>query len=160
MSQLRKPLTAGAADEYVNEIVARLVAGDDAAALETAIRAFDSAAAGDVVKARLAQAINVANGTKILSNGQVSVSLTAAGTGYSVRDRIPISGDGVGGEVTVQEVGGSGEIVAWTTVGGVDYVSTANVNTTGIGNADATFDTVIDNKAQTLADAAAAIAAA
>ena len=160
MSQLRKPLTAGAVDEYANEVIARLTAGDDAAALETALRAFDSAAAGAVVKQRLEQVINTTVQTRSLSSGQVNVTMTDGGTGYSVRDRIPIDGDGKGAEITVTGVDGSGVITSFDVAGGVDYVSTATANTTGIGGADATFTTVIDNKGKILADARAAIAAA
>lgn len=160
MSQLRKPLTAGAVDEYANEIVARLVAGDDAAALETALRNFDSLAAGNVVKQRLEQVINTTVQTRILSSGQVSVTMTAGGTGYVVGDVLPIDGDGVGGQVEVLTVDGSGVILTFRVTGGDGYVSTATVNTTGVGGADATFTTDIDNKGAILATVRAAIAAA
>jgi len=160
MSQLRKPLTAGATDEYSNAVVASLNAGDDAAELEAALRAFDSAAAGDVVKQRLAQVINVVKGTKILSNGQVSVTMTFAGAGYASRDRIPVNGDGVGAEITVTKVGGSGDILEYDVAGGADYINTAAADSTGIGGEDATFTTVISNKTNILDTAAASIAGA
>ncbi len=160
MSQLRKPLTAGAVDEYANHIVARLVAGDNAAALETSIRDFDSLAAGDVVKQRLEQVINTTKQTRILSSGQVSVSITLAGTGYAVGDVLPIDGDGVGGQVEVTQVDTGGEILAIRVSGGDGYASTATVNTTGVGGADATFGTTIDNKGATLDAVRSAIAGA
>lgn len=159
MSQLRKPLTAGAVDEYANFIVARLAAGDDAAALETALRDFDSASTGDVVKQRLEQVINTTTQTRILSSGQVSVTVTAAGTGYSVGDKIPVSGDGSGAQVTVTEVGGSGEIVAFEVTGGSGY-TTASVDTTGVGGADATFTATVDNASDVLDTVRTAIATA
>lgn len=160
MSQLRKPLTAGAVDEYANHIVTRLVAGDDAAALETALRDFDSLAAGAVVKQRLEQVINTTKQTRIISSGQVTATLTAGGTGYAVGDVLPITGDGVGGQVEVLTVDGSGVILTIRTIGGADYVATATVDTTGVGGADATFTTAIDNKGAVIDAVRSAIASA
>lgn len=160
MNQLRTPLTAGAVDEYVNHITARLTAGDNAAALETSLRNFDSLAGNDTVKDRLKQAIESTKETRHLTNGNVTATMTLAGTGYAVGDVIPITGDGTGGAITVLTVGIGGEILTFEGSAGEDYVSSAAADTTGVGNADATFTVAIDNELQTLEDAATAIAAA
>lgn len=158
MSHLRKPLSAGAVDEYINAIVARLDAGDDDAALLTALRDFDSAVAGQAVKERLEQVINTAVNTRILSSGQVTVTMTDGGTGYTVGDTIPVDGDGVGASIIVTEVDGSGVIQTFTSTGGDGYSATANVNTAGIGGSDATFTTSINNQLATLESVRSTIA--
>ena len=159
MTKLHNPLSAGAADDYVDFIKTRLDAGDDAAALETALRGFDSLAAGVVVKQRLDQAFIATKRTRILSNGQVTVTQTGGGTGYAIGDKIPVNGDGVGAEITVTSVN-AGVIDGFTATGGQDYISTAAADSTGVGNDDATFTTAIDNDINTLEVASAAVQAA
>lgn len=163
MSQLRKPLTAGAVDEYLNHIKARLDAGDNAAQLETQLTTFDSDSAGAVVKQRLAQVIAGLKNTRALTNGQVSASINSGGTGYSVGDVIPVIGDvgnGNGCAIRVTSVGGSGEITGIEVSGGEGYVSTATADTSGVGNEDATFTFTISNELNIVETMAASIEAA
>ena len=161
MSQLRKPLTAGAVDEYVNHLKARLVAGDNAAQLETQLQTFDSDASGAVVKQRLAQVIAGLKNTRALTNGQVSASINSGGTGYSVGDVIPVIGDvGNGCAIRVTSVGGSGEITGIEVSGGEGYVATATADTSGVGNEDATFTFTISNELNVVETMAASIEAA
>lgn len=171
MSQLRKPLTAGAVDEYVNHLKTRLVAGDNAAQLETQLQTFDSDAAGAVVKQRLAQVIAGLKNTRALSNGQVSASINAAGTGYAVGDVIPVSGDigdiastsidtagtgyqvgdaiavtgdGSGADIEVATVGGSGEITGLTVNDAGSGYTTITLDASGVGNGDAELSATLN----------------
>lgn len=161
MSQLRKPLTAGAVDEYLNHIKTRLAAGDNAAELETQLTDFDNDASGDVVKQRLNQVISTLKQTRALTNGQVTIAIDDAGTGYSVGDTLPVVGDGAGASLRVTSVGISGEITGIEVSGGAGYVSTATVTAVaGIGNEDATFTTSISNELNTVDVMAASIAGA
>lgn len=170
MSQLRKPLTAGAVDEYVNHLKARLVAGDNASQLETQLQTFDSDAAGAVVKQRLAQVIAGLKNTRALSNGQVSASINAAGTGYAVGDVIPVIGDvgdvasiavtdggtgysvgdpvvitGDGSGATAEVATESSGVITGITVtnGGTGY-TTATVDASGSGNGDAVLAATVN----------------
>ena len=164
MSQLRKPLTAGAVDEYLNHIKTRLSAGDNASELESALTDFDSDSSGDVVKQRLNQVISTLKQTRSLTNGQVTIAIDDAGTGYSVGDTLPVVGDvgdvasiavtdggtgySVGDAVVITgdgsgataEVGSeTGGVIDTITVltGGTGY-TTATVDASATGNGDAT----------------------
>lgn len=159
MSQLRKPLTAGAVDEYLNLIKTRLDAGDNAAALETQLTNFDSLASGAVVKQRLNQVILALKQSRSLTNGQVSATINAAGTGYEVGDIIPVTGDGDGASIKVTTIGGSGVITGIELTGGEGYVAVPTADTTGVGNADATFVITVSNELNLVDVMAASIAA-
>lgn len=171
MSQLRRPLTAGAVDEYVNHLKARLVAGDNATQLETQLTTFDSDSAGAVVKQRLAQVINALKQTRSLTNGQVtaaidnpgtgyavgdvipvngdvggvaSITIDNAGTGYSVSDPLVITGDGSGATAEVATVDGSGEITGVTITNAGTGYTTATIDATGQGNGDAELSATLN----------------
>lgn len=162
MSVLTSPLGARTLNEYALVIRDSLAADEDAATLEATLRAFDSAAANEAVKARLAQAIANANQTgQVKSSGQVVSSLTGAGTGYAVGEVFPVTGEGTGAYVRVLTVGGSGEILTIEYSMGVGYETTATVDdSSSVGGSSATFSTVISNDQKVLADAAASIAGA
>lgn len=137
MSRLRNPLDAGAVDEYQNEIVARLEAGDDATALESALRSFDSAAGNAAVKYRLAQVLSAVKRNRNLTAGQVSVAVTAAGSGYALGDVIALTGgDGSGASAKVSGVTDGVAATATVTAGGSGYTS-ATVDATGSGDGNA-----------------------
>jgi len=169
MSQLRKPLTVGAVDEYVNHLKARLVAGDNASQLETQLQTFDS----DAAKQRLAQVIAGLKNTRALSNGQVSASINAAGTGYAVGDVIPVSGDigdiastsidtagtgyspgdaitvtgdGSGADIEVATVGGgrSRKITGLTVNDAGSGYTTITLDASGVGNGDAELSATLN----------------
>ena len=167
MSQLRKPLTAGAVDEYLNHIKARLAAGDNASELETQLIDFDS----DVAKQRLNQVITTLKQTRALTNGQVSVAIDDKGTGYAVGDVIPvvagigdvasihvtnggngyaagdavvITGDGSGATAEVETVFGSTIHTIKITDGGSGY-TTATVDASATGNGDATGTATVNS---------------
>ena len=143
MTQLRNPLGAGAIDEYLNHIKTRIEAGDDAAALEASLVAFDSDLSGVAAKARFTQVLSVLKQTRALSNGIVSATINNAGTGYAVGDVIAITGDGVGAAITVTSATG-GIIDGISVTAGSGYTSAA-ADSTGVGNADATFDITVSN---------------
>ncbi len=72
-----------------------------------------------------------------------TLSLTGAGTGYTAEDVINIISLNYGtvGTVTVDTVGGSGEILTWhLETAGVNYSVESCTVTGGTGNDDATFD--------------------
>lgn len=171
MSQLRRPLTAGAVDEYVNHLKARLVAGDNATQLETQLTTFDSDSAGAVVKQRLAQVINALKQTRSLTNGQVTAAIDSAGSGYAVGDVIPVNGDvgdiastsidtagtgyspgdtisvtgnGSGADVEVATVGGSGEITGLTVNDAGSGYTTITLDASGVGNGDAVLSATLN----------------
>lgn len=159
MSRLNNPLVAGAADEYVNHIVTRITAGDDATALESSLRAFDSAAGGEAVKERLVQVLEQVKETRIMSGGQADATIATGGTGYAVGDVIPLVGDGSGAYITVTSETG-GVIDGIEVTAGLGYTTAPTADSTGVGNADATFTVTVSNGAAVIDATIAAVQAA
>lgn len=163
MSHLRNPLSAGAADEYVNAIKGFVDADENATTLEASLRAFDSEQAGDAVKYRLAQALNAVERTNVpMSSGQVSAEIATGGTGYAVGDVIKLTGGGegaAGAEITVTSVA-EGVIDGIEVAGGSGYTEAPVADTAGVGGADATFTITFSNQLKVIEDVKAAVEAA
>ncbi len=145
MTILSSPLMAGAVNAYTTFIKTRLDAGDDATALETALRAFDSGVSGDAVKGRLGYILEETKNIAGVINGQLEIAISNGGTGYSVGDVIPVTGTGTGAQVTVTTVA-AGVIDGILVYGGYGYTGSPVADSTGVGGADALFNiTVVDH---------------
>ena len=80
--------------------------------------------------------------------GIESVSISNAGTGYQVSDVLTVSGDGSGAVVTVETVGGSGEITAVSIDNAGTGYTTATIDASEVGNGDAELSVTINGDAE------------
>ncbi len=80
--------------------------------------------------------------------GIESVSISNAGTGYQVSDVLTVSGDGSGAVVTVETVGGSGEITAVSIDNAGTGYTTATIDASEAGNGDAELSVTINGDAE------------
>lgn len=162
MAQLQNPLTPAALDEYVREVYETIIAGSpaDAAAIATAIEAFDESAA--VQQQRYKQLMDVVMNVRgvNLEHGQVlSLAITTPGSGYVAGDAIAVTtATGVGASARVKTVDGSGAIltVELLVAGeGYDVADTATTITSTAGTGGVVEATIAPNHKQMLVDARA-----
>jgi hypothetical protein len=161
MTTQAKPLSAGALDEYIREIVDTAIdASADATALATAIQAFDEGAAQVYRMRQVQEGLGQVRGRNLTYGQVASIAITTPGTAYEVGDKFVVTtstGTGFSGHVSA--VDGSGAIlgveidVAGT---GYDEADTATVITSTAGNSGELTATVGKNE-MALIDGAFAI---
>ncbi len=149
MTTLAKPLSAGALDEYVRDIITTtLPAAADAAALATAIEAFDAGAAKQHRMRQVEAGLGQVSGRNLTIGQVLTLAITDAGSAYVADDKITVTtstGSGASGRVT--SVDGSGAILTIElTISGKDYAVTDTAATVASENGTGAVITVtVDN---------------